>query len=145
MRRRSLLSVATAATAGVASLSGCSLSNGDDGLPTTVTHVYVLNRRSREYAFDLEIEYGGDRVLDRSRSISGAASSSEPTGLTFTDLPDEAGRYRFEFRIEDGEWLRTTPTELNVSDAGADCVRVTFVVNLGDRVTAHAREPCVDG
>lgn len=65
--------------------------------------------------------------------------------MTFTDLPDEAGRYRFGFRIEDGDWLRTTPTGLNVSDAGADCVRVTFVVNLGDRVTAHVREPCVDG
>lgn len=66
MRRRSLLSVATAATAGVASLSGCILPNGDDDLPTTVTHVYVLNRRSGEHAFDLEVGYDGDRVLDRS-------------------------------------------------------------------------------
>jgi len=142
MRRRDVLRVA--AGAGVASAAGCTLPGGGEGVSATVTHVYVLNRRSQAYPFELEVEYGGDRILDRSRDISSAESDSQPASLTFEDFPKERGRYRFGFRVGDGEWLRTAPTELNVTEAGAGCVRVTFVINLDDRVTAYARQPCVE-
>jgi hypothetical protein len=142
MRRRDVLRVA--AGAGVASAAGCTLPGGGEGVSATVTHVYVLNRRSQACPFELEIEYDGDRILDRSREISGTESDSQPTALTFDDFPEQRGQYRFGFWVEDGEWLRATPAELNVTEAGATCVRVTFVINLDDRVTAYARQPCVE-
>ncbi|MUV85979.1 hypothetical protein GJ631_05180 [Natronomonas sp. CBA1123] len=142
MRRRDVLRVA-AGTA-VASVAGCTLPGDEEGVAAAVTHVYVLNRRSQACPFELEIEYDGDRILDRSREISGTESDSQPTALTFDDFPEQQGQYRFGFRVEDGEWLRATPAELNVTEAGATCVRVTFVINLDDRVTAYARQPCVE-
>jgi len=125
-------------------IAGCSLPGQSSDIGTTVTHVYVLNRRSQECSFDLEVEYDGDQVLDRSRSISGTTSSSRPTALTYTELPDDSGQYQFAFQVADGDWLRTSPTELNVTESGEGCVRVTFVINLDDRVTAYARQPCTD-
>jgi hypothetical protein len=142
MRRREVLHVVTGTA--VASLAGCTLPGEGEGLAATVTHVYVLNRRSQAYPFELEIEYDGDRIINRSRDISGTESDSQPTALTFDGLPEDRGAYRFEFRVGDGEWLRTIPAELNVTEAGADCVRVTFVIDLDDRVTAYARQPCID-
>jgi hypothetical protein len=143
MRRRDVLRIF--AGAGVVSVAGCTLPGGGGDVSTTVTHVYVLNRRSQAYPFELEVEYDGDRILDRSREISGTDTDSQPTALTVDDLPEEPGRYRFNFQVGDDEWLRTTPAELNITEIGSDCVRVTFVINLDDRMTAYARQPCVEG
>ena len=129
---------------GMTAIAGCSLPGQSGGTSTTVTHVYVLNRRAQEYSFELEVEYDDEQLLDRSRSISGTTNESRPTALTYADFPDSPGQYQFAFRVADGEWLRTTPSGLNVTESGQDCVRVTFVINLGDRVTGYAQRGCAE-
>lgn len=141
-RRRALLSsVASAATTG---LAGCSFDDsGSDSRPITLDAVDVLNRRSTTHSYQIAVQREEKTVLAESRTLEGADNSAQPTGHTFEDWPDERAEYEFALKVDSKDvWLRTTPRALNVRSEGADCVRVVFVINLGDRVSGFARRPC---
>ena len=129
--------------AGTAALAGCSLGSEKQPLDVTVVELYILNRRSDAHTVHLAVEYEGDIIRALSRRVDGTENSSRPTSVEFSDWPAEPGEYHFAARLDDADsWLRVTPREFGVTEAGADCVRPSFVVNLGDRFTAHARTAC---
>lgn len=132
--------------AGTAAIAGCSFGAGEtQSLDVAVVELYLLNRRSDAHTVHLAVEYEGEIVRALSRRVAGTENSSRPTSVAFSEWPETPGEYRFAARLGDAEsWLRVTPRELGVTADGADCVRPSFVVNLGDRFTAHARTPCVD-
>ncbi|GEM_PF-2517833 len=141
--RRSLL--ASMASAAALGLGGCSFVDDSNSStrPVTLDAVDVLNRRSTTRSYQIAVQRDDRTVLARSRTIDGTDNSSQPTGQMFEDWPDERAEYEFALKIDSEEvWLRTTPSALNVREEGADCVRAVFVINLGGRLTAHARRPC---
>lgn len=146
MNRRDVLAGSLAL--GTTAVAGCgAFGRSSSGqTPVVVTAVDVLNRRPTPHRFEFLARRAGETAVRRTGRLDGASSSSAPTGVEFADWPDRAGTYTFTLRLDDGEQtLRTTPTELGVHGPGTDCTRVVFVVNLGDRLTAHARTPCTDG
>jgi hypothetical protein len=143
VNRRSTLRVA--ATAGVLGLAGCATIDGrGDALPVTVRAVDVLNRRTEAAAAGFVAERGDDVAMRRTVQLAGAETASRPTGAEITAFAADPGTYRFRLDVDGGERLETTPTDLGVTAGEADCVRVTFVLNVDDRLTAHARSPCAD-
>ncbi len=105
--------------------------------------VDVLNRRETEERFELAVEYEGDPIRVAERTIEGADDPSSPTGIEFSDWPDERGSYRFSFRLDGRErWLRVTPEDTGIRPENVDCYRMVFVINLGDRLNALAQGEC---
>lgn len=144
MDRRSALRAV--ATGGTALLAGCSaIGRGDGDVAVTVRAVDVLNRRSTSATVTFVAERNGDVVVDRAVDVQGTENTSRPTAAEITAFADDPGRYRFELSVEAGKTLETTPAELGVTGSGASCVRVVFVLNVDDRLTAHARTPCEGG
>lgn len=134
----------TGLVAGSAALAGCSFGSAEtQPLDATVVELYLLNRRSSAHTVHLAVEYGGEVIRALSRRVDGTENASRPTSVEYADWPDEPGKYRFAARLDDSDsWLRVTSREFGVTESGADCLRPSFVVNLGDRFTAHARTPC---
>lgn len=142
MERRSVLRAV--ATAGVAGLAGCAAVGGDadDAVPVTVRAVDVLNRRETAATAEFVAERGDEVAVRRTVELAGSDSASRPTGAEISAFADDPGTYRFRLDVDGGEALAATPSELGVTAAGADCVRVVFVLNVDERLTAHARSPC---
>ena len=144
MDRRTALR--TVATGGVAALAGCTTfgDDGSGGKRITVKAVDILNRRETPATAELVVERNGDVVIRRSVSLDSAENSSQPPAAEITEFADDPGQYQFRLDVDGGDTLATTPEDLNVADEGTSCVRVVFVINLDDRLTALALTPCVD-
>ena len=143
MNRRAVLQ--TVAASSVATLSGC-MAFGDDGCGKriTVSAVDILNRRETSVTAEFVAERNGDVELRRTASLDGTENPSRPPGPEITEFADDPGQYRFRLDVEGGDTLTTTPEELNIENTGTGCLRIVFLVNLDDRLTAYARSPCVD-
>ena len=131
------------ATTGVLGVAGCAAtSGGDDATPVTVQAVDVLNRRSATATAEFVAERGEEVAVRRTLELAGSENSSRPPAVEIAAFADDPGVYRFRFDVRDGETLETTPSALDVTADGTDCVRVVFVLNIDDRLTAYARSPC---
>lgn len=104
----------------------------------------MLNRRETDYTFHLAVEYEGEVVTAVSREIMGTTNSSKPTGVAFTDWPDERGRYEFSFRLDadDAEWIRVEPMDVEPDSEAADCYRMVFLIDLPGDVFPYSRRYC---
>jgi hypothetical protein len=142
MNRRAVLQ--TVAASSVATLTGCMAFGDDGGKRITVSAVDILNRRETSVTAEFVAERNGDIELRRSVSVDGTENSSQPPASEITEFADDPGQYRFRLDVEGGDTLVTTPEELNIENTGTGCLRIVFVVNLDDRLTAYARNPCVD-
>lgn len=142
MDRRTVLQ--TVAAGSVAALAGCIAFDDDGGERITVSAVDVLNRRETSVTAEFVAERNGEVVLRRSVSLDGTENSSRPPAAEITEFADDPGQYRFRLDVDGGDALATTPDELSIEDKGTGCLRIVFVVNLDDRLTAYARTPCVD-
>jgi hypothetical protein len=145
MKRREFL--AGCLTLGAATIAGClSGESSPNETPITLNAVDILNRRDDPYQYEFIAERDGETIRQDSGRIDGTDNSSVPTGISYSDWPDEHLPYTFTLSIGDGEQqIRgLTPTHLNIHDRGTGCTRVVFVINLGDRLTSHARTPCTD-
>ncbi len=118
------------------------MSGEDDATPVTVQAVDVLNRRSAAATAEFVADRGEEVAVRRTVELAGSENASRPPGVEIAAFADDPGVYRFRLDVRDGETLKTTPSGLNVTADGADCVRVVFVLNLDDRLTAYARSPC---
>lgn len=127
---------------GVSLLAGCGSFGGDDRVPVTVQAVDVLNRRETAGTATFVAERGDEVAVRRRVELAGSDNASRPTGAEISAFADDPGAYRFRLDVAGGGTLETTPSALGVTAAGADCVRVVFVLNVDDRLTAHARTPC---
>lgn len=153
MNRREALRTGSLAVFGPA-LAGCSASplsdaeneSDSESVPVRLTALDVLNRREADYTFHLAAEYEGEVVTAVSQEISGTTDSSQPTGVEFTDWPDERGLYEFSFRLDadNPEWIRVEPMDVEPDSEKADCYRMVFLIDLPGDVFPYSRKHCGD-